>query len=147
MVCTSSACSNFKARKEDSPNAFQNEISNFKLLVTLPNDTEAGKTVSATERLLLLKSKTIFQAQRIWRYILANVFQPKMTSSYWQTAHVYARSIRYAIEFQQRSEKGLRKLQRATQSFQGAQVTYGYLLDRADHRQSDQFSNSDRKQA
>ena len=44
---------------------FKSEISNFKLLVALPNNTEAGKRSSATENLLLLESQTIFQAQTI----------------------------------------------------------------------------------
>ena len=38
---------------------WKSENFNFKLLVTLPNDTEAGKIVSVTESLLLLKSQTL----------------------------------------------------------------------------------------
>ena len=41
----------------------KSETSNFKLLVTLSNNTEASKRVSAAESLLLLKSQTIFRAQ------------------------------------------------------------------------------------
>ena len=66
MVRTSSACSN----------------SNFKIMVTLHNNTEAGKRVSATRILQLLKRRTIFQAQTIWRYILVNIFQPKRILSF-----------------------------------------------------------------
>ena len=60
----------------------KSKISNFKLLVILPNNTEADKRDSATENLLLLKSKTTFHAQTIWRYILVDVFQLQITPSF-----------------------------------------------------------------
>ena len=41
-------------------------------------------------------------------------FQALLTA-YWRTVYVYARSIRYAIDFSAVVRKGVRKLQRATQ--------------------------------
>ena len=76
---------------------FKSEISDFKLLVILPNNTEVGKTVSATgfntsdiigagkirrratESFFIFKCnifQSIFQAPTISRYILVDVFQP-----------------------------------------------------------------------
>ena len=83
----------------------KSEISNFELLVTLSSNTEAGKRVSVAESLLLLKSRTIFQAHTILLYILVKIFQDPFVGNtalliaYWQTVYVHPRSIRYAIDF------------------------------------------------
>ena len=119
----------------------------FKLLVTLPNYTEAGKRVNATVSRLRLKKQdhlsstddlTVHFGQCISTKDDPFVQNTALLLVRWQTLHVYARIIRYAIEFSTVVRyKGLRKLQRATQFFQEAQVTYAYLLDRAGCRQSD----------
>ena len=81
--------------KTHTGNAFQKR--NVKLLLTVPNNTEAGKRVSATESLLLLKSQTIFQAQIAYfaQYILSkdNAFVRNITN------RVLANNIRIASNF------------------------------------------------
>ena len=56
---------------------FKSDISSCWLIPSnrvssVANNTEAGKRVSATESLLLLKSQTMFKSQTIRRYILIN---------------------------------------------------------------------------
>ena len=59
---------------------------------------------------------------------------------YWQTVYVNTKSIRYAIDFSSavRESASLNELL----NFPEAQVTYGYVLDRASYRQSNKLLSS-----
>ena len=106
--------------------------------------------VSAVKSLLLEK-RNISQSQTIWWYILVDVFQPNMISSfeilhYYQSLigkilYVYARIIRYAIDFSTAiTKRSFASFNELLFFFQEAvlQATYGHLLDRASYGQSDQ---------
>ena len=88
-------CSNFK-RIMHSKNEF------FNLLLALQNNTEAGKRVSETESLLLLKNHMIFQVQMAhFGQCISTKDDPfvrSVNNRVFTTVYVYARSIRYAIE-------------------------------------------------
>ena len=128
--------------------------SNFKLLVTLPNNAKASKRVSvtvsshqirlerkerATKSLLQEKKRNISQPSEDIFEILHHL------NAYWKTVYIlHARRIRYAIGF---SNSGLkkrhRKFRRTIQFFQAAvlQPTVICLIKRAADKLTDQFSS------
>ena len=85
----------------------KNDFFYFKLLVTLPNNTEAGKRVSATEITTFEKQNHISSTDDLTVHFGQCIstkddpFVPNtaLLVAYWQTVYVCAWSIRYAIDF------------------------------------------------
>ena len=154
-MCTDNTRSNCKTHKNDPSlmNAFQKQT--FKLLVgtqrtEIPiwNNTEAGKRISTTESLLLLKSQTIFQSKTIRRYISIrptknDLFVPSITNDNALANNIRIASIRYARKFPTAVKTSSARFNELL-DFSGSslQATYGHLLIQASYRQFDQFSNS-----
>ena len=147
--------SNFKTH-EESPsliNTFQNRT--FKQLVgtqrivmiRVSTNTEVGKSVSATESLLLLNSQSIFQSQTIRWYISNNsrstkndLFVQSITHDDILANNMPITSIHYARKFPTAVKTSLASFNELL-DFSGSslQAAYGYLLVRASHSQSDQL--------
>ena len=135
---------------------------NFKLLVgtqqtgiPVSNNTEeAGKRVSATESLLLLKSQTIFQSQTIRRYISINsrstknyLFVQSIPNDDIFANNIRIASIRYASKFPTAVKTSSASFNELL-DFSGSclQATYGYLLDnvQASYSQSGELFSKQR---
>ena len=98
--------------------------SKFKLLATLPNNAEAGKIINVTDSSPRIRPDLL-------RSECCNT-----KNAYWQTVYIYARSIRYAVDFSiSGRRKEPRKFRRANHIFLTTRFrlwqTLGYSCGRA----------------